>query len=88
MTAPAVATAAPIVVKRDTQTNTTTLARTVYTSIPKKANNNYRKLLTANNRMRKNEHDILLINNNLFIDIISELKQYKAMELSYSNKAK
>lgn len=85
---PAITPAAPIVVKRDTQTNTTIQTRTVYTSVPQKTDFNYQKLLSANNRLRSDEHAILLINNDLFIDIISQLKQYKSLELAYSSVSK
>jgi signal transduction histidine kinase len=81
--------AVPVVVKRDTTTTKTTIqAQTVYTVVPKKARNYYRKLYTANTTMRRNEHDVLLINNNLVITIIAELKQYKTLELAYASESK
>jgi signal transduction histidine kinase/FixJ family two-component response regulator/CHASE3 domain sensor protein len=80
--------AAPVLVKRDTLTKTIVQAGTVYASIPKKASNYYRKIYKANTTMRHNEHDILLINNNLIIDIISKLKQYKTLELAYTRESK
>jgi signal transduction histidine kinase len=82
------AVASPIVIKQDTLTKTVIQPSTIYTAIPKKTRNYYRKLYNANNRLRSNEQDILLINNRLVIDIIAELKRYKNLELAYANESK
>lgn len=50
--------------------------------------NYYRKLNTVNNRLRKNEQQILLINNNLIEEIIASLKLYKAVEQRYVTNSK
>lgn len=77
----------PVLVKRDT-VKTITQAKTIYTVIPQKARTYYRKLYTANTKLRSDEHAILLINNNLVISIISELKEYKNQELAYAKASK
>jgi len=77
----------PVAVKRDS-VKTITQAATVYTSIPKKARSYYRKLYTANSNLRNNEHDILLINHSLVINIISELRQFKSVEMAYESASK
>jgi signal transduction histidine kinase len=82
------ATAMPVIVKRDTLTKTVTQTGTIYTVLPKKTRNYYRKLYTANTKLRSNERDILLINNRLVIDIINELKQYKNLEIAYAAESK
>ncbi|GAB3928978.1 hypothetical protein GCM10028827_22840 [Mucilaginibacter myungsuensis] len=77
-----------LIVKTDTVKTISTAARTVYAPLPKKTRAHYRKLYVANNELRHNEHEILLINSNLVISIISELKHYKAMEMNYSAQSK
>lgn len=45
--------------------------------------NYYRKLNDVNDKLRKNEQQILLINNNLIEEIIASLKLYKSVEERY-----
>ncbi|NCD71511.1 ATP-binding protein [Mucilaginibacter agri] len=81
-------TAGSVIVKRDTVTKTTIQSGAIYDSIARKNRKNHTKLYTANTKLRADEHDILLINNNLISDIISELRRYKTLELAYASESK
>lgn len=76
------------VVKQSTVTQTITQARTVYKPVAAKTRNSYRKLYTASNKLKLNEHDILLINNSLLNDIITELQRYKTIEQTLTAQSK
>lgn len=73
----------PVIVKRDTLTKTIVQSGITYNAIAKKTYRNHHKLNIANTDLRKDERDILLINNSLIIDIVSELNKYKALEIKY-----
>jgi len=79
---------APTVVKRDTLTKTIVQSGTAYSAIAKTKHRNHHKLYAANTNLRKDERDILLINNRLVIDILSELGKYKTLELKYAADSK
>ncbi|WCT11425.1 ATP-binding protein [Mucilaginibacter jinjuensis] len=83
-----VTTNAPVIVKRDTLTKTIVQSGITYNAIAKKTYRNHHKLNIANTDLRKDERDILLINNNLIIDIVSELNKYKALEIKYAADSK
>ncbi|MBD1392706.1 ATP-binding protein [Mucilaginibacter glaciei] len=71
----------PILVQRTTDTTITTMRAT-----PKVAqiyNNYYSKIYDANNKLRKNEREMLEINNRLIDQIIGSLKKYKVAEQQY-----
>jgi signal transduction histidine kinase/CheY-like chemotaxis protein/CHASE3 domain sensor protein len=51
-------------------------------------NNYYKQLYDVNNKLRTNERQILIINNNLIEEIISSLKLYKSVEQLYIKKSK
>lgn len=78
----------PVIVKRDTLTKTTIQSGITYNAIAKKTYRNHHKLNVANTNLRQDERDILLINNNLIIDIVSELNKYKALEIKYTADSK
>ena len=79
---------APIIVKRDTLTKTVVQSGTVYNAMAKKTYRNHHTLNIANANLRRDEQDILLINNKLIIDIVSELNKYKALEIKYTSDSK
>jgi signal transduction histidine kinase/CheY-like chemotaxis protein len=79
---------APTVVKWDTLTKTIVQSGTAYSAIAKTTHRNHHKLYAANTNLRKDERDILLINNRLVIDILSELGKYKTLELKYAADSK
>jgi signal transduction histidine kinase/CheY-like chemotaxis protein/CHASE3 domain sensor protein len=78
----------PIIV-RDTITSlvVTTPSRTL-ASNKAAINNYYKKLNDVNNKLRTDERQILIINNNLIEEIISSLKLYKAVEQMYISNSK
>lgn len=76
----------PAVVQRSTVTQTITQSRSVYNAAP--LNKAYQKLYTASKKLKLNEHDILLINNNLLNDIVTELQQYKTLEVALTSQSK
>lgn len=78
----------PVIVKRDTVTKTVIQSGAIYNSVARKNRKTHYKLYSANSKLREDEHDILLINNNLIFDIISELRKYKALELAYTSDSK
>ena len=77
----------PLVVKDTVTTTTITpklkgfVNKTVY-------KNYYDKLNKVNNRLRTDEGQILIINNNLIEEIIASLKLYKAVEVLYIKNSK
>jgi len=48
----------------------------------------YKKLNAVNNKLRSNERQILIINNNLIEEMIASLRLYKEVELMYINDSK
>jgi signal transduction histidine kinase/CheY-like chemotaxis protein len=77
----------PLLVKDSvTQSVITTHANTASNKIA--INNYYKQLYEVNNKLRTNERQILIINNNLIEEIISSLKLYKSVEQLYIKKSK
>jgi len=79
---------AALVIKKDTVTQTTVKAKAIFTHIPKVARNYYRRLYNANNSLKRNEREIITINNDLVTKMIAGLKQYKSTELAYAHDSK
>ncbi|PTQ92909.1 phospho-acceptor domain-containing protein [Mucilaginibacter yixingensis] len=77
-----------VVIKKDTVTQTTVKAKAIFTHIPKVARGYYRRLYNANNRLKRNEREIIIINNDLVTKMIAGLKQYKTTELAYARDSK
>jgi signal transduction histidine kinase len=71
----------PVIVQRTTDTTITTLTPTP--KVARVYNNYYSKLYEANNKLRKNEREMLEINNRLISQIIGSLKKYKVAEQQY-----
>lgn len=77
---------APLLVQRTTDTTITTMTPTP--KVARVYNNYYSKLYEANNNLRKNELEMLEINNRLISQIISSLKKYKVAEQQYITASK
>ncbi len=77
----------PLLVK-DTITQSTTTTNAGTGSNRYAIDNYYKKLYDVNNRLRTNERQILIINNNLIEEIISSLRLYKSVEQLYVKKSK
>lgn len=77
-----------IVVKKDTVTQTTVKAKSIFTHIPKQARNYYKRLYNANTSLKANEQEIITINSDLISQMIAGLQQYKNTELSYARTSK
>lgn len=71
----------PVLVQRTTDTTITTMTPTP--KVARVYNNYYSKLYEANNNLRKNEQEMLEINNRLISQIIGSLKRYKVAEQQY-----
>ncbi|RWY55558.1 ATP-binding protein [Mucilaginibacter gilvus] len=71
----------PLLVQRTTDTTITTMTPTP--KVARVYNNYYSKLYEANNKLRKNELEMLEINNRLISQIIGSLKKYKVAEQQY-----
>jgi signal transduction histidine kinase/CHASE3 domain sensor protein len=71
----------PVLVQRTTDTTITTMTPTP--KVARVYNNYYSKLYEANNNLRKNEREMLEINNRLISQIIGSLKKYKVAEQQY-----
>ncbi len=77
----------PLLVKDSiTQSTFTTHASTATDKA--RINSYYKQLYDVNNRLRSDERQILIINNNLIEEIISSLKLYKSVEQLYIKKSK
>jgi signal transduction histidine kinase len=84
--------------KKDQQTKPLlvkdTITRSIITTHANTASNKYildnyyKNLYDVNNKLRNDERQILVINNNLIEEIISSLKLYKSVELLYIQKSK
>lgn len=79
---------APVVVKKDTLIKTIVQSGAAFNMVAGKTHRNHHQLYLANTNLRKDERDILIINNNLIINIISELSRYKKLELKYAADSK
>ena len=73
---------------RDTITKSVITTHTNTASNKVAINNYYKKLNDVNNKLRTNEQQILIINNNLIEEIISSLKLYKSVEEMYIKNSK
>ena len=80
--------AAPLVIKTDTVTYTQVVPKSKLRANRAVFNNYYNKLNEVNNKLRTNERQILLINNNLVEEIIASLKLYKSVEQRYIESSK
>lgn len=81
-------TAARTVVVRDTTTTTSILSKADPATKKIAYKTYYKKLDDVNDKLRKNEQQILVINNNLIQEIITSLQLYKAVEQLYMQKSK
>jgi signal transduction histidine kinase len=81
---------APVIVKikKDTLTTTTYAAKDSVLTHKTSFKNYYKKLNTANDELRKNEHQVLMINDHLINEIIGSLRLYKSIEQLYIDKSK
>jgi len=77
------------VVRKDTEITTTPSATKQQVQTAKlNYKNYYKKLDDVNEKLKRNEHQILVINNNLIGQIIADLRLYKSVEQQYINKSK
>ena len=78
----------PVVVKKDTLTTSVLMAKGIGDGSKRSFKNYYKTLNSVNNKLRVNEQQILLINNNLIEEIIASLKLYKSIEQVYIDNSK
>lgn len=76
------------VVKKDTEVTVFPSARQQVHTAKVNHPNYYKKLENVNERLKRNERQILMINNNLIGEIIADLRSYKSVEQLYINKSK
>ena len=78
----------PVVVRKDTEI--TVLESPAATAMAAKPvyKNYYKNLTSVNEKLRKNERQILMINNNIIGEIIASLRLYKSVEQLYMAKSK